>query len=223
MAKRCPPQVRMPALYVLSHKTYVQLCVVTAFSESGYFTLLNSRMTAGPTVPVWRDTVPGIVMDNAASQGQSQRKLRILCLHGWRTSGKILSMQTAAMQYHTPLEYHFVTAPHSAEGPPDSGISIYYPRHSYFEWYVKSMSKDGYYAGLDESINLVLSTLSRDGPFDGILGFSQGAAMATRLAQLQDSTGQKLFSLLILIGGVPPLDVPKVCKRIDVGCISCRF
>eukprot|EP01032_Pedospumella_encystans_P014493 gene14493-16638_t len=148
-------------------------------------------------------------MDSATSQGQSQRKLRILCLHGWRTSGKILSMQTAAMQYHTPLEYHFVTAPHAAEGPPDSGIGIYYPNHTYFEWYLKSMSNDGHYAGLDESIKLVLSTLIQEGPFDGILGFSQGAAMATRLAQLQHSTDQKLFSFLILMGGVPPLDLPK--------------
>ena len=124
-------------------------------------------------------------------------------------------MQTAAMQYHTPLEYHFVTAPHAAEGPPDSGIGIYYPNHTYFEWYLKSMSNDGHYAGLDESMKLVLSTLIQEGPFDGILGFSQGAAMATRLARLQHSTDQKLFSFLILIGGVPPLDVPKVRKRTD--------
>ena len=197
----------MTALYVLSHRTYVQTFVVTAFSESGYFTLPFDVSRRKETVST--------IMDSATSQGQSQRKLRILCLHGWRTSGKILSMQTAAMQYHTPLEYHFVTAPHAAEGPPDSGIGLYYPNHKYFEWYLKSMSNDGHYVGLDESIKLVLSTLIQEGPFDGILGFSQGAAMATRLAQLQHSTDQKLFSFLILIGGVPPLDVPKVRKRID--------
>lgn len=139
---------------------------------------------------------------------QAQRPLRILCLHGWRTSGKILSMQTAAMQYHTPVEFSFVTAPHIAEGPPDCGVSLYYPNQPYYEWYIKSKSSERNYVGLEESVEMVLSKLVNEGPFHGILGFSQGAAMATKLVQLQESgvVPKDLFKFVILIGGVPPLD-----------------
>lgn len=130
-----------------------------------------------------------------------------------------MTMQTAAMQYHTPIEYSFVTAPHPAEGPPDEGISIYYAKYPYYEWYLKSKSTAEFYAGLDESIELVLSTLISDGPFDGIMGFSQGAAMVTRLAYLQQCgdkrfEGLQLFKFAILIGGVPPQEL-KV-SRTDV-------
>lgn len=32
--------------------------------------------------------------------------------------------------------------------------------------------------GFDESLSVIKETYTKDGPFDGILGFSQGAAMA---------------------------------------------
>ena len=118
-------------------------------------------------------------------------------------------MQMAAIQYHTPLEYVFVDAPHAAEGPPDEGIGLYYPNQAYYEWYLKSKSTDTYFEGLDESIRYIISVLVRDGPFDGIIGFSQGAAMATSLIHMQESghkafSGKRLFKFAILIGGVPP-------------------
>lgn len=69
-----------------------------------------------------------------------------------------------------------------------------------------------YYEGLEKSIDLIIDYLINNGPFDGILGFSQGAAMTTRIAYLQENNdsrfnNKKLFNFVILIGGVVPHDV----------------
>jgi thioesterase domain-containing protein len=58
---------------------------------------------------------------------------------------------------------------------------------------------------MTESVDLLLTHIRKHGPYDGIMGFSQGAAMATRIALLLESAGEgHLFSFLVLIGGVPP-------------------
>jgi predicted esterase len=137
------------------------------------------------------------------------RKVKVLCLHGWRTSGRILSMQTAAMQYHTPIDFHFLDAPYEAVGPPDKGIATYYPNNSYYEWFIRK--PEDKFSGLRESIALLLRYIQENGPFDGLLGFSQGASMVTRLASLQQSKadcpqGGTLCKFVILIGGVTPGD-----------------
>jgi hypothetical protein len=140
-------------------------------------------------------------------------KLRVLCLHGMRTSGKILSMQTAAIQHHTPMQYEFIDAPYPAAGPPDKGIAMFYPNHSYYEWFLRG--EDGSYVGLNDSVDRVLQHLAANGPYDGLLGFSQGASMVTRLVQLQRAgdprfTGNCLFRFVILIGAVPPVELVPV-------------
>jgi hypothetical protein len=117
-------------------------------------------------------------------------------------------MQTAAMQYHTPTEYHFVDAPYSAVGPPDKGIATYYPNNPYYEWFVRK--PEDKYSGLSESMDFLLQYIKEHGPFDGLLGFSQGASIVTRLArlqQLQGMEGLKLCKFVILIGGVTPGDL----------------
>jgi len=122
-------------------------------------------------------------------------KPKILCLHGWRTSGDILSCQMAAMIHHTDADYVFVTAPHSAVGEPDPGIAMFYPDRPYFEWYLQENGST-----IDESIDWLLSYINENGPFDGILGFSQGASMVTRLLRVTVET--RPFKFAILIGGV---------------------
>ena len=140
-------------------------------------------------------------------------KQKVLCLHGWRTSGKILSMQTAAMQFHTPIEYYFIDAPFPADGPPDMGIQTYYPNRAYFEWHKKRLDNSPPpYEGLHFSTEMLIQYLKSNGPFDGILGFSQGAAMVARLSYLQCANhpsfeNSALFKFAILIGGIAPMDI----------------
>ena len=143
------------------------------------------------------------------------KKYRILCLHGWRTSGKILFMQTAAMQYHIPLNFEFIDAPHSASGPPVEGISLYYPNQPYYEWHLRPNESEDISLAVNESMRLVISKMQKDGPYDGILGFSQGGGMVTRLCHLLQTLNSSYgeiphFKFAIIIGGVPPIDIDQV-------------
>jgi len=123
-----------------------------------------------------------------------------------------------AMQAHTDLDYTFVTAPHPATGPPDDGVALFYQDYEYYEWFVKeeygsAEADQAEGKGLDQSLEMLLLRLREaDPPFDGVLGFSQGANMATRLAQIaerepESSSRRRLFQFVILIGGVPPKDL----------------
>lgn len=63
--------------------------------------------------------------------------------------------------------------------------------------------------GMQQSVQFALQYLLQHGPFDGIMGFSQGAAMVTRLAMLiaeQHRAATPSLRFLILIGGVQPTE-----------------
>lgn len=148
-----------------------------------------------------------------------EAKKRVLCLHGWRTSAKIMNMQTASMQWHVPLEFCFLDAPFPAEGPPVAGIRAFYPNQNYFEWIRKDAQLKPIEEDVNVSVNALIQFLLINGPFEGVLGFSQGAAVATRLAYLQCQNdyrfkGRPLFNFLILIGGVEPFELNKQVSNV---------
>lgn len=59
--------------------------------------------------------------------------------------------------------------------------------------------------GFDESVTKVKTVYSQEGPFDGLLGFSQGAAFAATLCALMNSDFRKcvIFTFLIMIRIIP--------------------
>jgi hypothetical protein len=69
-----------------------------------------------------------------SEMARREERVRILCLHGFRTSALILNRQMAALQCHVHADFIFMDAPYEATGPPDEGIQMYYPNLSYFEW-----------------------------------------------------------------------------------------
>lgn len=52
---------------------------------------------------------------------------------------------------------------------------------------------DGVYPGLDASLAYIASLLAESGPFDGIIGFSQGAALAAMVASLLEENRSDAF------------------------------
>lgn len=108
-------------------------------------------------------------------------------------------MQTAAFRHHTKVDCEFITAPFPSQGDPDAGISQFYPDYEYFEWH------NGGPQDIEKSEQMILEVLKK-GNFDAILGFSQGAAMCTRVMKLLEDTGLSSVKAVILIGGVPPHD-----------------
>ena len=76
---------------------------------------------------------------NTISSSSSDNKPHLLCLHGWRTSGEILSMQMAALRSNTAIDCTFIDAPFLSIGEPDAGISFFYNNYQYYEWYLKDI------------------------------------------------------------------------------------
>jgi hypothetical protein len=104
-----------------------------------------------------------------------------------------------------------VSAPWKADGPPDPIIGQIYNNQEYYQWYYRHDHPDGTvdFEGLEESIQFLVNCIKLQGPFDGILGFSQGAAMATLLTDrlLQDSNQTKKPKFTVLIGGIQPMQI----------------
>jgi pimeloyl-ACP methyl ester carboxylesterase len=114
----------------------------------------------------------------------SGRNLRVLCLHGYHGSATILRGQMAALAAAAPsnVEFVYVDAPSLSRGD--------------FGWWHEGFS--GWERTLDWAVELL-----RAGPrFDGIFGFSQGAALTGLLAAMRDSRPAPVeFEFAIMIGG----------------------
>uniref|UniRef100_A0A9I9CZT6 Serine hydrolase domain-containing protein n=1 Tax=Cucumis melo TaxID=3656 RepID=A0A9I9CZT6_CUCME len=117
------------------------------------------------------------------SESKIERKPTILCLHGFRTSGAILRKQiqkwptSVLHQFH----FHFIDGPLPSQGKSDVE-GIYDP--PYFEWF--GTSKDPTSCeNLESCLEFIENYMVKHGPFDGLLGFSQGAVLSAALAGLQ--------------------------------------
>lgn len=87
--------------------------------------------------------------------------LRVLCLHGYQGSAAIMrgQLRPLADGLAVPAEFVTVDAPSLAAGD--------------FGWW----HGDSGYRGWDRTREWLVDTFERQGPFDGVLGFSQGAAL----------------------------------------------
>nr|XP_017254166.1 PREDICTED: uncharacterized protein LOC108224120 isoform X2 [Daucus carota subsp. sativus]XP_017254167.1 PREDICTED: uncharacterized protein LOC108224120 isoform X2 [Daucus carota subsp. sativus] len=112
-----------------------------------------------------------------------QRKPKFLCLHGFRTSGHILKTQLHKWPEFVleKLDLVFPDAPLPCTGK--SGVEgIFDP--PYYEWY--RPSKDcTEYTNFDGCLEYIQECMIKHGPFDGLLGFSQGAFISAALPGLQ--------------------------------------
>ncbi|KAM7253026.1 hypothetical protein ACFE04_025644 [Oxalis oulophora] len=132
------------------------------------------------------------------------RKPRFLCLHGFRTSGEILKNQVTTKWPPSLLQnidLVFPDAPFPAFGKSDVR-AIYNP--PYYEWFQFNQDFTEY-SNLDKCFTYIEDYMVRLGPFDGLLGFSQGAILSAALPGLQ-AQGKALTKVpkikcLIIVGG----------------------
>jgi predicted esterase len=119
--------------------------------------------------------------------------LRVLCLHGYHGSGAILrdQMKSLTASLRPDIEFVYVNAPSLAAGD--------------FGWWHEGF--DGWERTRDWAIELACA-----GPrFDGIFGFSQGAALAGLLTAVQESGSappEFRFDFAVMVGGFTS-DLPK--------------
>ncbi|XP_073816302.1 esterase GA18864 [Musca autumnalis] len=107
-------------------------------------------------------------------------KVRVLCLHGYRQNGESFKSKLGSFRKHVNkyAEFVFIDAPHKAKPMEEGGE----PQADQLSWWFnkddgsfKGTNKNGPAFGFQESLKLVEETWKTQGPFQGLLGFSQGA------------------------------------------------
>ncbi|XP_075296427.1 esterase OVCA2 [Opisthocomus hoazin] len=133
------------------------------------------------------------------------RPLRLLALHGYRQSERRFRQRTGALRkaLRGRAELVAVSAPHLVPGDEDDGGDDP-PRGWWFSGpgTFEAGEAAAAPAGLDESLSAVAAALEERGPFDGLLGFSQGAALAAMVCSLR-ARGDPRFpvAFAILVAG----------------------
>ena len=137
---------------------------------------------------------------------------RVLCLHGFRTSGSVLLHQLAPLhRILAGMGYSVVVpnAPHKTTGPAQAAEGLDLDDGDSFGWWTydpdeKSTGHDGEAIGLDTSLEFLQSL----GTFSGVVGFSQGGAVAAQVASAVESQWAVLFSPVYVPGHIAQCDCP---------------
>lgn len=112
----------------------------------------------------------------------SNKKLRILCVHGYRQDAESFRSKLGSLRKSTKstVDYTFITAPLVVnENEKERGWWFSRSDNSF-----DAQEQSDVSIGLDDSLKLVSDTVQKEGPFDGILGFSQGASFVALVLQL---------------------------------------
>ncbi|KAJ9656183.1 Family of serine hydrolases 3 [Neophaeococcomyces mojaviensis] len=130
------------------------------------------------------------------------KTLKILMLHGYTQSGPLFNAKTKALEkllhkafpgvalsYPTgPLKLRANDVPGfdaSRVDDPGDGVECY-------GWWRRSdTSNPPEYVGIEDGLAMVAETIKSEGPFDGVMGFSQGAAMAAMVTSLLEGESRK--------------------------------
>lgn len=151
--------------------------------------------------------------DRALPPPPTARRLRILCLHGYHGSAGALRSQMGSLvaELEPLAELVFVDAPSLAAGsfgwwhavtderaPASDDPGIHGPRRHYQGW---TRTRDA-----------IVARFATEGPFDGVFGFSQGAALTGLLVGLRAASGPATaerplrFDFAMMVGGFPSSD-----------------
>lgn len=156
----------------------------------------------------------------------SQRTLRILMIHGYVQSGRLFKAKTAAlhktMQKMLPdvsIQFSYPTGPQRVQpadlpaflrpdDPPD-GPSLAEieaaksdEESDMWGWWIRKGAEEAtaVYMHMDEGFARIAEVLQNEGPFDGVIGFSQGGAMAAMIASLLEPGRKEQFENAARIG-----------------------
>ncbi|KAL4798900.1 serine hydrolase-domain-containing protein [Aspergillus venezuelensis] len=149
-------------------------------------------------------------IDSLLSSTPTQTPIRILMLHGHGESSQKFYHKTRSLTSHLkssffashperPLGFVYLNATHDGE-PCTPEMRTW----GFGDYQVEKIR------GLERSVRYVLDYLAREGPFDGVIGFSTGGAVAVLLGALLEGEQEfkvKQDSLNITNGKAPEKDV----------------
>lgn len=130
------------------------------------------------------------------------KTLKVLMLHGYTQNGPLFHAKTKALEkvllkafpgihlsYPTgPIRLRPSEVPgfdpSKLDGDPEDA-------ELYGWWRRSDTSNPPEYMGMEDGLKVVANTLQSEGPFDGVMGFSQGAALAAMVASLLEGDSRK--------------------------------
>ncbi|KAL4917718.1 serine hydrolase FSH [Aspergillus aurantiobrunneus] len=134
--------------------------------------------------------------------------MRFLCLHGGSTSGEIFEIQSGGLVQ--PLEsrghkFHFINGRLNSDCEPELKGIVPPP---FYNHYPRDIAPG---SDLLNAIEYTLRTIDREGPFDAVMGFSQGAALAYSLldhhVQKNGASAPPLFKAAVFICAGAPYEL----------------
>jgi predicted esterase len=131
----------------------------------------------------------------------TKKSLKILMLHGYTQSGQLFHAKTRVLEKHLQKAFPSISLTY-ATGPiplKASDMPGFDPSRiseedqvDIFGWWRRNdTSNPPEYAGIDKGLETVSRALQAEGPFDGVIGFSQGAALAAMTASLLEGNTRK--------------------------------
>uniref|UniRef100_A0A5S6Q8S7 FSH1 domain-containing protein n=1 Tax=Trichuris muris TaxID=70415 RepID=A0A5S6Q8S7_TRIMR len=136
----------------------------------------------------------------------STGKLKILCLHGYRQNGCSFRNKIGSLRkrLNDVAEFHFVDAPLIASCTPRENEE---PRSWWFstdDGRFSSRDETDVCIGFDSSLESVVGSFDNGTGYDGLLGFSQGACMASLITSLMEiGKFGRTFRFVVLFSGFP--------------------
>ncbi|KAJ5111130.1 Serine hydrolase FSH [Penicillium argentinense] len=144
---------------------------------------------------------------NPVPSTSTRQPLKLLMLHGYTQSGPLFHAKSRALTKHIQktLPLHEVSAiyptaplqlkPSDIPGyePSDSGVPDE-DIEAYGWWRRSNSANPPLYTGIEEGLATVAKVLHEEGPFDGIIGFSQGAALAAMVVGLLEPGRKDVFA-----------------------------
>jgi len=160
----------------------------------------SERTLQDYTVPKFDDRKPAkkVLPKQPKCQVEPGKKLRILCVHGYRQTDQTFKVKLGSFRKVTGklADYTFITAPNKVD------------ENEYGWWLSSDSLQDAHLQAspsedeFKKSLSLIGETFRTEGPFHGVLCFSQGAALGASLCALQEAGYlQYSFKFCILVAG----------------------
>ncbi|KAL5249365.1 hypothetical protein ACHWQZ_G018282 [Mnemiopsis leidyi] len=115
------------------------------------------------------------------------RKLRILCLHGYRQSEVSFREKTGGLRkaLKSLADFEFIRAPHSVHEEENSYSWFYSNPATHHILTYNCLDSSTEDPGFDDSVKYILHHISDNGPYDGVMAFSQGACLTSMLCTMK--------------------------------------
>ena len=165
-------------------------------------------------------TASASARDHGEAVGSTGKRARILCLHGYENSASILKKQLAMSgwlrEFEKKCEFVFVSGPFDSVPPVTPIVQQFFPDDPKCQWFekIEHLESGVRYIGLDKGLQHISDVFEKQGPFDGLLGFSQGAGISFLVAakrQHDMMLGKRYppLKFAILIAGFRPRDLER--------------